>query len=205
MGEVKAIFFDLGDTLISSRIFESEGELRAIRKVLKLYGLDGPPSKYLPLAKEADAFANGLMEGGRLPGETLQEFGVRVIKAKYAKLIELMGGEPSPEGVEQVFRAHLEGIATARSLFPEVEEVLSALKGRYRLGLLSNNIVEYVKGPLEHLGLRRFFHVVVISGEENVRKPEPEIFLRALRRIEASPREAMMVGDSLVEDIQGWG
>jgi len=50
--------------------------------------------------------------------------------------------------------------------------------------------VEYVKGPLEHLGLRRFFHVVVISEEENVRKPE--IFLRALRRIEASPREAMM-------------
>ena len=57
MGEVKAIFFDLGDTLISSRIFEPEGELRAIRKVLKLCGLDVPPSKYLPLAKEADALS----------------------------------------------------------------------------------------------------------------------------------------------------
>jgi len=151
---IRAVFFDLGDTLISSRVFEPNGELRAIEKAIELYNLKGRPSKYLPLAKEADASANKLIEGRR-PGESLQEFGERIIRAKYGKLIELMGGVPDPEGVNLVFGAHIEGIATARSLFPEVEEVLSALRGRYKLGLLSNNIVEYARGPLEHLGLGR--------------------------------------------------
>jgi len=74
---IQAIFFDLGYTLINSGVFEPNGELRAIEKALELYNLDGSPSEYLPLAKEADFFANELMEEGRRPGESLQEFGGR--------------------------------------------------------------------------------------------------------------------------------
>jgi len=59
---------------------------------------------------------------------------------------------------------------------------------------------------LEHLRLENFLEVVIISDEENVRKANPEIFLRALDRIGTSPREAMMVGDSLiVRGAQGVG
>lgn len=200
---VKAIFFDLGDTLIDSKIFGPNGELKAVEKVIELYNLDRQPSEYLPLIEEANGASSRLIEKGRYSRENLQKFGTRVLTAKYAKLIELMGGKPNKKWTKLVFKAHLDGIARINSLFPEVKDVLNALKGRYRLGLLSNNIVEYVKGPLEHLGLERFFNVVVISGEENTRKPEPEIFYRALKRIGVNPSEAMMVGDSPVEDIKG--
>ncbi|RKY72115.1 MAG: hypothetical protein DRP97_01090 [Candidatus Latescibacterota bacterium] len=198
---VRAIFFDLGDTLINSRIFGPNGELKAVEEVVELVHLNRPPSDYLSLSDEAGQVVGALMEKGRPPGESLQEYGTRLLTAKYAKLIELMGGVPDEASADQVFRACLSGIATADSLFPEAREVLEALKGRYRLGLLSNNIVEYVRGPLEHLGLERFFDVVVISGEENTRKPEPAVFHRALERIGAKPSEAMMVGDSLLEDV----
>ncbi|OPX24105.1 MAG: hypothetical protein B1H02_04105 [Candidatus Latescibacteria bacterium 4484_107] len=198
---VRAIFFDLGDTLINSRIFGPNGELKAVEEVVELVHLNRPPSDYLSLSDEAGQVIGALMEKGRPPGESLQEYGTRLLTAKYAKLIELMGGVPDEASADQVFRACLSGIATADSLFPEAREVLEALKGRYRLGLLSNNIVEYVRGPLEHLGLERFFDVVVISGEENTRKPEPAVFHRALERIGAKPSEAMMVGDSLLEDV----
>ncbi|MCD6333724.1 MAG: HAD family hydrolase [Candidatus Latescibacteria bacterium] len=198
---VRAIFFDLGDTLINSRIFGPNGELKAVEAVVELVHLNRPPSDYLSLSDEAGQVVGALMEKGRPPGESLQEYGTRLLTAKYAKLIELMGGVPDEASADQVFRACLSGIATADSLFPEAREVLEALKGRYRLGLLSNNIVEYVRGPLEHLGLERFFDVVVISGEENTRKPEPAVFHRALERIGAKPSEAMMVGDSLLEDV----
>ena len=198
---IRAIFFDLGDTLINSQIFGPNGELKAVEEVIELYHLSKPPSEYLPLAEEAGKVVGVLIEKGRHPGESLQAYGTRLLKAKYAKLIELMGGKPNQRTTELVFKAHLEGIATADSLFPEVKEVLEALKGQYKLGLLSNNIVEYVRGPLEHLGLEHFFDVVVISGEENTRKPEPEIFHRALQRIRTKPSEAMMVGDSILEDV----
>jgi len=200
---VKAIFFDLGDTLIDSKIFGPNGALTAAEKVIEIYHLNKHPSECLSLVEEANGVCDALIEKGRPPGESLQEYGTRVLKAKYSKLIELMGGEPDEKATERAFKAHLEGIATADSLFPEAEEVLETLKGRYKLGLLSNNIVEYARGPLEHLGLERFFDVVVISGEENTRKPEPEIFRRALERIGAHPSETMMVGDAPVEDIEG--
>ena len=198
---IKTIFFDLGDTLINSKIFGPNGELSAVKKVIELYSLSKQPSEYLPLAEEASKVVAELIEKGRHSGENLQEYGTRLLTAKYAKLIELMGEKPEERSADQVFRACLRGIATADSLFPEAEEVLEALKGRYRLGLLSNNIVEYARGPLEHLALERFFDVVVISGEENTRKPEPEIFHRALKKIGATPSEAMMVGDSILEDV----
>ncbi len=201
MGTAKALFFDLGDTLINSRIFGPNGELKAVEMVIELCNLNKPPSDYLPLAEEAGEVIGALIQKGRYPDESLQEHGTRLLTAKYAKLIELMGGTPDEKSADRVFKACLKGIATADSLFPEAKEVLEALKGRYRLGLLSNNIVEYARGPLEHLGLERFFDVVVISGEENTRKPEPAIFHRALERIGAKPSEAMMVGDSLLEDV----
>jgi len=198
---VKAIFFDLGDTLIDSKIFGPNGELKAAEKVIELYDLNKPPSEILCLAEEASQVVSTLIEKGRHPGESLQEYGTRLLTAKYARWIELIGGEADERSADRVFRACLRGIAIADSLFPEVEEVLEALKGRYKLGLLSNNIVEYARGPLEHLGLERFFDVVVISGEENTRKPEPEIFYRALRRIETNPWETVMVGDAILEDV----
>lgn len=200
---VKALFFDLGDTLINSRIFGPNGELKAVEKVIELYHLNKQPSEYLSLAEEANKVIGVLIEKGRRPGESLQEYGTRLLTAKYAKLIELMGGKPDASNADRVFRACLRGIAIADSLFPEAKEVLETLKGRYKLGLLSNNIVEYARGPLEYLGLERFFDVVVISGEENTRKPEPEIFHRALERIGTNPSETIMVGDAPVEDVEG--
>ena len=89
------------------------------------------------------------------------------------------------------------------SLFPEVKGVLEALKGKFKLGLISNSIVENATILLQHLGLKRFFDVVVISGEENLNKPDPEVFRRALERIGVTASEAMMVGDSLGDDIKG--
>ena len=45
------------------------------------------------------------------------------------------------------------------------------------------------------------FDVVVISGEVGLRKPEPEIFERALARAGVGAREAAYVGDSPEFDV----
>ncbi len=74
---------------------------------------------------------------------------------------------------------------------------------KFSLGLISNNMIESVTGPFEYFGLGKFFDVVVISAEENVDKPDPEIFHRASKRMGVTALEAMMVGDHPIDDVQG--
>ena len=48
-----------------------------------------------------------------------------------------------------------------------------------------------------------YFEQVVISAEEGLRKPHPEIFLRTLSRMGLGPREALFIGDSPPFDVAG--
>ena len=203
---LKALFFDFGDTLISNRVFNLGGNLKAIEKVIQIYDMDNHPSEHLSLAKEAQEYIVEKVISGewlRRSDEDSQAFSVRLKKAMCAKLIELIGEDANEERVEQVYEAYLQGIGTADSLFPETREVLETLKGAYKLGLISNNMIQSVTGPFRYLKLEGFFDVVIISAEENVDKPDPEIFHRALKRMGVTASEAMMVGDHPIDDVQG--
>lgn len=88
-------------------------------------------------------------------------------------------------------------------LFPEVPEVLSALRGRFRLGIISNGPSDLQRYKLRLFELERNFDPIVISGEVGVAKPSVEIFRYALERAQVSAGEALYVGDSPVYDIAG--
>ena len=86
----------------------------------------------------------------------------------------------------------------------ETMPLLSALHGRYKLGIVSNfAIPEAVWLLLDKLNLRSFFKAVVISGEVNRRKPSREIFERALSILNLKASEAVFVGDTLTADVKG--
>ncbi len=44
---------------------------------------------------------------------------------------------------------------------------------------------------------------MTVSEEVGVKKPNPEIFLYALRKANASPTESLMIGDEMAVDIDG--
>lgn len=79
-----------------------------------------------------------------------------------------------------------------------VLEYLTA-KG-YRLGVIANQSAG-TKERLSAWGLLRYFDVVLSSAEEGVKKPDEEIFRRALALAECAPEDAAMVGDRLDNDI----
>ncbi len=56
---------------------------------------------------------------------------------------------------------------------------------------------------LKRLGLTPFFDAVVTSSEVGVEKPDGRIFTEALRRLEVEPGEALHVGDSPLDDVEG--
>ncbi len=83
-------------------------------------------------------------------------------------------------------------------------DVLQKLHGKYKLGIVSNfAIPECVWKLLEKFDLKKFFDIVVISGEVNRRKPSPEIFEKALKALNVKASEAVFVGDTPHLDVKG--
>jgi putative hydrolase of the HAD superfamily len=82
--------------------------------------------------------------------------------------------------------------------------VLQKLRGKYKLGVISNfAIPECVEKLFDKFGLKEFFETVVISGSVNKRKPSPEIFEKALRALGVDASKAVFVGDTPSMDVKG--
>ncbi len=75
------------------------------------------------------------------------------------------------------------------------QEALKKLQGKYRLGVVSNfAIPECVKKILDQSSLSGFFEVVIVSAAVNRRKPHPEIFQRALEKLQLDPDRSRVCG-----------
>lgn len=86
--------------------------------------------------------------------------------------------------------------------FDDCEETLRALCDRgYQLGVIANQ-KPGAKDRLDAWGLGRYFSVIASSAELGVSKPDKEIFLRALAMADCRPKNAVMVGDRLDNDIR---
>lgn len=77
-------------------------------------------------------------------------------------------------------------------------------KGGYALGLISNfTYAPVIYAGLRKLNLSQFFNAILVSEDVGWRKPHPNIFKEALRRLDKRAEQTVFVGDSPVEDIQG--
>jgi putative hydrolase of the HAD superfamily len=90
--------------------------------------------------------------------------------------------------------------AESWALYPETQETLATLKQRGLILQVISNFDSRVMGILEGLGVASWFDSVVLSSQVGYAKPAPEIFHSALRLHHLKAREAMYVGDSLIND-----
>jgi phosphoglycolate phosphatase len=84
--------------------------------------------------------------------------------------------------------------------YPGVREGLELLKER-PMAVLTNKPVRFSQGILDGLGIAHYFRYVYGGNSFATKKPDPEGMNVLLRDFGASPREAMIVGDSEV-DVQ---
>jgi putative hydrolase of the HAD superfamily len=99
---------------------------------------------------------------------------------------------------------HMDTLARSVVCPPDRAGLLARLSERYRLALLSNfDDGSTARRVLSEAGLASSFDAIVISQEEGIRKPSPEIFARACRKLSASPADCLYIGDTHVEDVEG--
>ena len=74
----------------------------------------------------------------------------------------------------------------------------------FRLALISNASDAWdVNNLIDDHGLRSYFQVVLISASEGIRKPDPRIFKKAASLMQVDLSESVMVGDTLDADVLG--
>ena len=95
----------------------------------------------------------------------------------------------------------LEVAAEARLQDDAARLVAHLAEAGCRLGVLTRNTRDVALRTLDAIGLRSVMHHDdVILGRDSARpKPHPDGILQLLQRLDASPREAVMVGDYLYD------
>jgi len=99
-----------------------------------------------------------------------------------------------------------EPVPSEPTVFPHVKEVIRRLADRYILAIISNTVTagsQRLRELLKAAGLDPYFVLVLASAEEGVEKPDPEIFNRALTKLNLSAHETIMIGNRISRDILG--
>lgn len=87
-------------------------------------------------------------------------------------------------------------------LYPDVAPAIHSLRDAgYRLGIISN-WEEWLEDLLVSLGVHEHFDLVIFSAKENVAKPDPLLYRRAVEAAGVEPAMAVHVGDDPLRDVQ---
>ncbi|WP_053363854.1 HAD family hydrolase [Bacillus sp. FJAT-27251] len=219
---IKAIFFDLDDTLL----WDQKSVKTAFETTCKLaeerYGVDAAKleehvrSEAAALYSSYDIFPFTQMIGIN-PFEGLwgnflddhEEFRkMKEIVPAYRQDAWRAGLKKMGVDEQQFARELAETFPMERRKAPfvyeETFEILDDLQGKYQLLLLTNGSPDLQKTKLEITSeLVPYFDQIVISGDYGKGKPDPGIFEHALTLMNLKPEEVLMVGDNLMTDILG--
>ena len=92
---------------------------------------------------------------------------------------------------------------TLHRSFDDTLPTLESLRGRYRMGLLTNGASDLQREKIDGARIGTYFDATTISGDIGVKKPHPKMFEAILSELGVQAPEAVMVGNSLVADIAG--
>jgi putative hydrolase of the HAD superfamily len=184
---IRCVTFDLDDTLWETGPVIAEAERRFYAWLGER--CPGITRRYDPqaLVQHRHGFFAGF------PDERHDLTGLR--KRWLAHLFETHGVDAvCPEEAFRVFWEHRNAV----TLFEDAERVLSDLRPRYRVGVITNG-----NACVDFIGIGHYFDFVVSSERAGRSKPEPEIFQLALADAGADAREAVHVGDDPTNDVRG--
>lgn len=100
--------------------------------------------------------------------------------------------------------AFLEAMADICTLLPGAKELLDAISGRAKLGIITNGFTELQAIRLERTGLTDYFEHVVISEQVGIAKPDLGIFDYAHHLMGLPCKsKVLMVGDNPHSDVLG--
>ena len=195
MSLAHAVLFDVDFTLIRpGRTFQGEG----YREFCARHMIDVDPAAFDAAVASASSILDD-REGSSYDAE--------IFVAYTRHIIEQMGGKHNgaPEAVDACAREIYAEWAENQhfELYDDVPAALQQLADAgIRVGLISNSH-RCLDSFQSHFALSGFVAAAVSSADHGYMKPHPAIFHAALDRLRVAPADAVMVGDSVGQDVEG--
>ncbi len=185
MPEIKAILFDLDNTLVDFMKMKKSAVDEAVASMIDA-GLDIP----------GDQAKVQIWEIYDREGIEFQEVFDRFLIDHYGTI----NYKILASGIIAYRRAR----ESAMVLYPHVKSTLLELaRRRYRLAVISDAPAKQAWLRLCSLGLQHFFETVITFDDTGEHKPHPLPFQKALSTLNVTAGEAVMIGDWPERDIAG--
>lgn len=110
----------------------------------------------------------------------------------------------NPPSIDELIAECRTILASETALFPDAVDTLIRLRARgFLIGTVTNGYSAMQGRKLDMSGLRPLLDLTVVSGDEGVHKPDPELFRRAAARLGVACEDCVYVGDHPYYDMQG--
>lgn len=187
---VRAIFFDIGDTLV----FDDPPLPQRLAQAFRAMGLRVDDTRFPAAFRLGETFAaERYVRGFPWDDPESLEGALRLILGE----LQL----PEPDLLE--FQARFAAVPFTRFVHPEALSLLAELKVRgFVLGMISDWEVT-LPDLLAELGIAPYLDALAVSSSVGVTKPDPRLFHEALRQANVAPINSLHIGDWLELDIAG--
>jgi putative hydrolase of the HAD superfamily len=190
---IKAVLFDLGDTLLD---FDFEHPAEIFQIILVSLGISRSLDEIKTVWSKAEKETNLPSLFGKLPSKEWGE--------KWNSLVLKHLGIKERAELQKTLHSKWND-SMSFTIYPETRDVLKELQQRgLKLGLISNGYEEDIHFFLERAGLEKTtFDTIVGVDTVQCNKPHPDIFKYALRKLKVRPEESLFVGDKIEADCKG--
>ena len=176
---VRALLIDLDDTLYDERTYVLSGFRAVAAEVARRFVHVDSDGLFRGMVAELDAHGRGKVFDRALEGAGVA------------------ADRPLVEALLETYRDHRPDIA----LWPGVAEALDALARDHRLAVVTDGLGRMQRRKVEALDLERRVHEVLFCWEHEAPKPETACYIEALRRLGATPEDAVVIGDNPEHDM----
>ena len=195
--ELRAVLFDLDDTLHDDTFAYHNAAEEVAREVAAEHGIDALALKDAYIA-EAEGFWH------RLSPDDLKVRLTSLRASMWQSALDSVGiGE-----VHELANRSAERYNAYRTkyftLFPGAVDLLRTLRERgLKLGIVTNGLSETHREKIALLQIGEYFDAIFLSDEVGMVKPDPLLFAHACRTLGEAPAHAAMVGDRYDRDVRG--
>jgi putative hydrolase of the HAD superfamily len=197
LAKVKAVYFDLDDTLLGYWDASKAG----LRRAFEVCPIDGRSTDEMVAAwgEVFRTFSSSLKDNTPLYQEYLTS-GKPTRDHQMSETLKHIGLE-NLILAEQLSEAYMIERDRHLKLFDDAIEVLEKVQTKYPIGLITNGPADIQNQEIDTVGIRKYLSNIFIEGEMRVGKPHKEVFDRAANAVKCTPDELVMVGNSFGHDI----
>ena len=189
---IKALYFDLDHTLWD---FEANSA-RAFKDLFQQYDLRLDLKDFLKVYVPNNTIFWKRYREGEIDKETLRFQRLKTV-------FDTLNYPTTHALIDELADAYIQTLPEYNILFEGALEMLSALKNKYALHMITNGFKDVQYFKMRNSGLLPFFETITDSSSVGVKKPNPKIFDHALHAGQVLPSQSVMIGDSFEADIEG--